>query len=339
MNEKEKANRISQASSVYSALKSGRKDIAIQQLKQYEEAERNSGNVPSANALKGLRLLAESEETGKVGDKLLESQTGMMLASALGPTEFMKWFPEERAQAEAPAELKKKEADAEKAAVAARFAESDAVADLAKKGWDITKIKNDIDVSKQNTKIAAMNASLARESVGLQRQKLALDIEEAVRKRDETVRNKSAEGESAMATITDSTSLLSDILADEDTLRAAVGKSAWRGSIPGSKSRTMAGKLSRLENIIASANLDKLKGAMSDKDIVFLKNIGTNLDKYQNEDDFVSELTRIMGSLDSAGERVSKKTGIPYAPKGKSPAEQNKYSSVDEILSLLKGPQ
>ncbi len=83
----------------------------------------------------------------------------------------------------------------------------------------------------------------------------------------------------------------------------------------------MAGKIEQLQNAIAATNLDKLKGAMSDKDILFLKNIGTSLDRYQDEDAFVKELTRIGGSLADAEKRVASKFGVPVPPEPTSAAK------------------
>ena len=52
-------------------------------------------------------------------------------------------------------------------------------------------------------------------------------------------------------------------------------------------------KFNQLKDTLASANLDKLKGAMSDKDIQFLRNIGTALNLSMSEEAFDTELDKI----------------------------------------------
>lgn len=207
---------------------------------------------------------------------------------------------EQRAQEIAPFEKQIKQSEA-------GVAEEKAILGLE-------KTAEDIRASKENSRIKAMEAALGRETNELKRQELQIKIDEAKQARDTKVRERDAEAESAVTGVDNTISLLRGILGDEDTLRAAVGSSAWRGALPGTKARTMAGKIEQLKNVTASINLDKLKGAMSDKDIEFLKNIETNLDRYQNEDQFIGELNRVFGNLVNARERIVKKYGVSGTP-------------------------
>jgi polysaccharide pyruvyl transferase WcaK-like protein len=93
--------------------------------------------------------------------------------------------------------LTESQAKAQKAAVEAKFAESGAVLDLQKKGWDITKIQEDIKIAKQNASIAAMNAQIAREGNQIKREENQLKLADMVQKRDSAVREKAADLESA----------------------------------------------------------------------------------------------------------------------------------------------
>lgn len=77
------------------------------------------------------------------------------------------------------------------------------------------------------------------------------------------------------------------------------------GSIPFVEGTAIAGteranyeaKFKQLKDTLASANLDKLKGAMSDKDIEFLRNIGTALSLDMSEESFDKELEKVAQTM------------------------------------------
>lgn len=321
LDEQNKKAQLDQLLPVHAALNAGNPDAAIDILKQQATAQRNSGKEQQAKATENIIKVIQ------VDPRQFNTSMGIMIASIQGPEKYAENFVKLQ---KAPAELAKAEADADKAkseavksGVDAKFAESTAVADLEKKGWDITKIQNDVEVAKQNAKIAMINAQIARESNQLKREELGIKVEEARMKRDEHIKEKAYEAETALTTIDQSEEIIKGILSDKDTLKAITGGSAFRGSIPGTKGKSMVGKIEQLQNTIASANLDKLKGAMSDKDIVFLKNIATSLDRSQNEQKFEEELKRIMRTLVDSRARVAKKFGAPgSAPKEAEPPQQ-----------------
>lgn len=77
----------------------------------------------------------------------------------------------------------------------------------------------------------------------------------------------------------------------------AVGSTAVLSRIPGTKAFNYRQKVDQLVNTLAAGNLDKLKGAMSDKDIVFLQKINTSLDLGMTEKAFDQELDRIYNNV------------------------------------------
>lgn len=195
LNTEQQQSRLGQATQVYTALQAGKPEIAQQLLTDQATAYRNSGMEREAKTLEDLgQLIKTSPETAK-------TSTGLFLASAMGPDKFTETFTklqtEQRAAEKAPYELTEAQAKAQKAAVDAKFAESQAALDLQKKGWDITKIQEDIKIAKENSRIAALNASISREGNALKKQELGLKLEEMVQKRDEAVRAKAADVESA----------------------------------------------------------------------------------------------------------------------------------------------
>lgn len=194
--EQQKA-RLGQATQVYAALQSGNPEMAQKLLQEQSEAFANSG---MENEAKTARVIAE---TIKLNPATALTSTGLFLAHAMGPEKFTESFThlqnEQRNAAKAPAELSEAQSKANKAAVDSKYAESNAVKELEKKGWDIYKIQEDVAIARENARIAAASAGLAREGNNLKRQELGLKIDEMKLKRDEAVRTRAADAESASA--------------------------------------------------------------------------------------------------------------------------------------------
>lgn len=195
LSSEQKTSRVGQASQVYAAIQAGKPEIAQQLLVEQASAARNSG---MENEAKTAETMAELV---KLNPKTAEISTGLFLASAMGPDKFAETFTKlqsDRRDAELqPSKVSESQAKAQKAAVEAKFAESGAVLDLQKKGWDITKIQEDIKIAKQNASIAALNAQIAREGNQIKREENQLKLQDMVQKRDEAVRTKAADLESA----------------------------------------------------------------------------------------------------------------------------------------------
>ena len=77
----------------------------------------------------------------------------------------------------------------------------------------------------------------------------------------------------------------------------AVGPTAILSRVPGTQAYNFRQKTDQLVNTLAAGNLDKLKGAMSDKDIIFLQKINTSLDLGMTEKAFNQELDRIYNTI------------------------------------------
>jgi len=199
LNSEQQQARVGQASQVYAALQADKPDVAVQILGEQANAYRNSGMEKDAKTLDDLsELIRMNPATAK-------TSTGLFLASAMGPDKFTETFTklesDRRAQELQPSQLTEAQAKAQKAAVDAKFAESNAALDLQKKGWDITKIQEDIKIARQNASIAALNAQIAREGNQLKREELGLKLQEMKDKRDTSVREKAADLESARGNV------------------------------------------------------------------------------------------------------------------------------------------
>lgn len=306
----------------YSALLSGKPEVAKEVIQGRIEARKNSG-MDTASEENILKIL-------DADPRQAQAALGFILSHTTDPAKFAENFgkigTEQRAQEEAPAELRRKLAQAGEAesvqaikAAEAKTAPQKFALELESKGWDIKKLQEDVRASKEGTRLRAMEVALSRENNDIKRQELQQKIDEAAGKQTEKLREKVANAETELASVTDAQGLIGEILDDKDTLLAATGLGAFRGAIPGTKARTMAGKLEQLQNQLAATNLDKLKGPMSDKDILFVKRIAANLDRYQDEDLFVKELGKVQDILTRTEEKVRSKYGMPKSRPAPSP--------------------
>ena len=188
MKEGQRDQEFSTGVQAYGAIQAGQPEVAAQLLDERIAAKKNSGQ--DATKLETMRKMLDSDP------KAISSHLGLALSS-IDPDRWNKMTSELRAAQKAPSELSESQSKAQKAAVEAKFAESNAVLDLQKKGWDITKVQEDIKVAKENSRIAAMNAAISREGNALKRQEMGVKLQEMKEKRDEAVRTKAAEVESA----------------------------------------------------------------------------------------------------------------------------------------------
>lgn len=242
LDEGRQKNMVEFGSRAYGALLSN-PSMAVEMLR--ERAKADPERAQHMNTMADL-----VEQGGPQGLRSAQMMMATGLAGMLGPDKFAESFAklgaEQRATEKAPAELRKAEADAVKAEGDASKAGSDAIVaaeqakvapqtvllDLQKKGWDIRKIQEDIEISKQANRIAAMNAATAREGNTLKKRELELKVEEAEQKLAGAVREKAATVESARTSMDNLLNTADRFLAvavdpktgkPTSTLRAAAG--------------------------------------------------------------------------------------------------------------------
>lgn len=199
MSDDQQKAQIRQASDLYAVVQSGNIDLAETMLKERAAAYRNSGMESQA------KIQDDLAELIRVSPKSALTSIGMGLAATMGPDEFTSTFTGlqgERREAErAPALLTEAQSRARSAAVASEFAESQAVADLSKKGWDIWKLQEDAAVARENTRIAALNAKLKKTDDDLRRRELEQKILDRKEERDKMLREQTASLNSARMNI------------------------------------------------------------------------------------------------------------------------------------------
>jgi hypothetical protein len=195
----EKANILTFTGQVQSALATGNPEIAQRLLNERADAERNAGRTGLAGQW------GTWAEIAKGGPDALRVVIGEILATVEGGGAVLdniaKREQGRRAEEAFPLEQRKRMADAESAAVTARFAESKAVSDLQLTAAQIAGLAIDADIKKQNVAIAALNARLGSEGNDLKRRELELKVAEMQDKRDTTARERVGELNAARGNI------------------------------------------------------------------------------------------------------------------------------------------
>lgn len=330
LSEARKQDEFSAASKAFAALNAGKPELATSLYEQRIQAMKNSGaDTTAEQQVLDLMKADPASAKGYIGYAMFSADPEKFSESVA------KLGGEQRAQAEAPADLAAKKAGAEKAAsdaktaaVTAKYADSQAVADLAKKGWDIKKIDEDIKISKESNRIRAMEAAASKEGNALKREELQLKIDETKRGRDEKIRSTAAEAESHAATIDNMLNTIQKIKASPG-LREVIGSFEGSDYYPTQLAATAnalnpftsggddrANAIALIDTLGNQAFLAQVKAAgtmsgLTEKEGDKLQNGLQNLNRKQGEAQFNAGLDELSRIAMKARENLSKKTGVP----------------------------
>lgn len=314
----------------YSAIQNGKPEVAMDILDQRISAAENAGQDTSD--LVSLKQSLERDPRG--------AGAGLALTmSALNPDAWSKIASESRAAAMAPSELTASQAKAQKAAVDAKYAESAAVQDLAKGGWEISKLQNDIGISRQNSQIAALNAATAREGNDLKRQALQLKLDEKIQKRDDAVKTKAAEVAAARGSIDNLLNTADRVLqTDQDVISSATGPISSRLPTLSSDTADFEELLNTLgaQTFLAQIPSMKSMGALSEKEGDKLQASLTNLSIRQSPERLQQNVKEAQRLMLKARENLSTKYGVPDVVPD-TPAAQPSPSNIDALLKKYGG--
>lgn len=318
---------------VRTALKQGKPEIAIQELDRMIDAAKNSGDTAMLQKLEIEKdgLQASPNGARLVAESFLFSEMGKDYADMAA-----KEGEEERKQEMQPSALKKSEADAEKAAVAAKFAESQAVMDLEKSGWDIKKIQNDMQVSRQNVAIAAANAAVNRANSATAQQEAQIKLQQLVEKRDETVRTKVSEAETARAGIDNSLNTAQRILNTPlSVVGAAAGPISSRMPTISQSTSDFEASVKNLKDQVSMARIGEMKGVLTDKDMEILGNSLQSLDLRQSPEQLIRNVKEIQRLMLKSRSEISQKFGIPETVPD-TPAANQGAGNIDALLEKYR---
>lgn len=340
----EKQAKLEVATQVYSALNADKPDIALQLMRDQAKAMRNSGDERGAGATEAMAKAFE------MYPNLAKITTGKMLHAMAGPEKFASSFAaygaEERAAEQAPLDMRIKgaqaqgqEADATTKQVGAKYAEKGALLDLEKKGWDISKIKADIEIAREDNRIKAMNAAISRQGNDLKRQELQLKIEEAITTRDDKVREKVAKAESGINAMDNMLNTIERTLKSpglNDVLGSIEGNSLYPNQLAAgltalnpmtSSGDDRADAQALVETLGSQAFLSQVPtvqgmGSLSNAEGEKLQSALQNLSRKQSEKQFRANLEEARRLVSKSRENVSKRYGAPL-PSPDTPAVRN----------------
>jgi len=333
MSQGQKDNEFLTGVQAYSAITSGKPEVAKSLLETQITAARNSG--------KDTRKLETMMNALDQKPESVAGHLGLVLSS-VDPEKWSKMTGELRAAEKAPAELSEAKSKAAIAASKAKFADSEAVLDLQKKGWDITKIQEDIKIAKQNANIAAMNAQISKTGNDLKRQELQLKVQEHIQKRDEAVNAKAADVESARMNMDNMLNTADRILkTDPFVISRATGPVASSKYVP--TVTQGAADFEALVDTLGSqsflAQIPNIKGmgALSNAEGEKLQSALQNFSLKQSPERLLENVREAQRLILKARSNISKRYGVPESipdtPQAPGAAAGGK--SADEILREL----
>jgi hypothetical protein len=334
--EKQKS-RLSKTGQVLAALNSDVPEIAQDLLAEEAAALRNSGDEAGAKAAETYAQIA------KLNPAMARTNIGLLLTQIPGGDKVIegvtKLGTERRAEEKAPAELSKAQSDAQKAAVAAKFAESDAVIDLQKKGWDITKIQEDIKIAKQNSQIAAANLAISRAGNDLKRQELQLKVGELAQKRDETIRAKEADVESARSNMDNMLNTADRILKTPvGVVGSAAGPISARMLTTSQDTADFEGLVETLGSQAFLAQIPNIKGmgALSNAEGEKLQAALQNFSLKQSPERLLENVREAQRLILKGRANLSRRYGVPESIPD-TPAADTGAGDIDALLKKYGG--
>lgn len=241
---------------------------------------------------------------------------------------------------------------ADKAAVEAKYAESAAATDLAKKNWDITKLQNDISVSRQNMAIATLNSKLAKEANDLKKNEIQQKIDAAKEKREQAIRDRAAEASTSIAASDNLNNTVEKILNMAVTGRDKSGKpTGFTGTIesatgPISSRMPTLGQdvadfeetINTLGSQITMSRIGEMKGALSDKDLATLQSSLQSLSLRHSPQQLVNNLLEVQRLTQKARKNTMDKFGAPATLSvPDTPAAQPSPAEIDDLVKKYGG--
>jgi len=301
------------------ALRSSTPQVGIDRLDRIIQATEESGKDASS-----LKLLRQELGEGSPEEIAAAIPKFQLRLAMLDPTRFEQFSKAQLASEQARvaegtsgSQIAKIKADADKAAIQARFAESQAVADLTQAGWNISKIQQDMGIARQNQAIAIMEAERKKTTDALRQQELTERIETAKFNRDQAVKETAAANENAYADIDialqNINSILTTVKKDPDILRDIAGPIDSITPTFGGEEANLEEKINTLKSQVFLSQVAKMRGlgALTAAEGARLETNIASLSLRQTPEQIISNLTDIENVMMSGLERYRKALGLP----------------------------
>lgn len=255
----QKQAKLEHASQVYAAINSNKPDIAIDILNKQAAASRNAGNEADARSAETMATMVRDHPD------MAKTSAGLILSSAVGPEKFAATYGavggEQRAQAQAPADLAKKNADAVKAGADATVAAGTIPAMIQKPVEENLTAANARKVADLNVQIAQANSETQRGQLILERDKLIASQGQQGTEKGDAAQNQIDSAQHALNTIA---SLRSDPMMKETPGNWAAGMGTMLGkllgAVPGTENKDFRGQLESLKSQVFLPAVQQVKG-------------------------------------------------------------------------------
>jgi hypothetical protein len=306
---------------VYTALETGNTDTAKTILDDQIAAGKNAG--------RDMRIIENIRTKMDQDPRAAQAGIGLWLAGS-DPKRWDETTTAFESRARKEAERQKIEfqsaesrAKAQKAAVDSKFAESNALLDLQKKGYDIKKIQQDIAFASDNQRIALLDKQLQREQNDLKRAEIESKLADAQSARDAKVREKAAEAESAIASIDNGIATVERIFNNpswRDVVGALEGGEGIIGGALTGLDEQELDAVAAIETLGSQVFLTNAKAfgstaGLSEKEGNKLQAAAASLTRRQSEESFKQNLEIVKSLMEKARANVFKRTGVPEIPR------------------------
>lgn len=333
--EQQKQRNLSTGLQMLSALDTGSTDVVAQIAEESAMAMENSGDANTA------QLLRRVAEVAKQDPNIARSGIMASLIQYPGGDKAIESYIAAR---KAPAETAKIEAEAREsgskalsAAVAAKFAESNAVQDLRLGEAQIKKLAEDTEIARMNARIAAMNAATSREGNDLKRQDLQLKINDMQRERDSKTRERVATVEAGRASMDNMLNTIDRVLKNpalNDVLGSLEGRMPAAASAFDDQESDAIALIDTLGSQAFLAQIPNIKGmgALSNAEGEKLQSALQNLSRAQSEKQFRASLKEAQRLVLKGRKNLSAQYGVPDTVPD-TPAAEPSASEVDALIN------
>lgn len=318
------SNNLKQIAKTAALLNSPKPELGIKQLETMQTAARNSGDMEE------VQEITQMISAAKTNPSAIADTLALMAASM--NDDGKKFYDKYQSSLSLRTDVAKKEAETKTAQTTAKYSESTALQSLEKQGWDISKIKADINYQKEASKIAAMNAQIAREANALRREDLKIQRDERQRKIDEEISNKVADYETAKGSIENLKSTVSKALGyDMDVIKSATGPVAQYIPTVSEDTADFEETINTLGSQAFLAMIPTMKGtgALSEQEGKKLESSLASLSLRQSPGQLINNLKTVNTLMEKAKKTLDVKYGAPKKPSAPAPAARTSNVIVD----------
>lgn len=315
---------------VYAATLNNKPEAAAKILNDKADALENSGDTAKAEQVRKMAELA-------IEDPEYAKKSAYLSLYSFDPEKAQKLAQSLDSQAAAAATLPGQIADSTTKQVQAKYADSQALQELEKTGWDIKKLQSDIVSQKEANRIAAMNAAYNREGNDLKRQELRARLDDAQRERDDKIRGKVADVKAGAANIDNMLNTIERIKVNP-RLNAVVG--AIEGRLPAFLDDDSADAVALIETLGSQAFLSQIPnikgmGALSNAEGEKLQSAFQNLSRKQSETQFKKTLEEATRLLIKGRGTLQDRYGVPLGAPDTPAAQKSAAPATTAPRSIV----